>query len=118
MNYRLEHIAVLCENLEDSIEFYRKLFGGTPTEMRKSTAGYRFCFVKIDGELAIQLMESKGQTGVHHYGFAADDVDQVARDLKEKGVEFIRENRGKDGKLTNVFFKDPNGLEVEIRTPR
>ncbi len=55
MNYRLEHVAIRCKNLEESIEFYRKLFGGTPTEIRTG-AGYQFCFVKINGEFAIQLI--------------------------------------------------------------
>ncbi|MFQ5849485.1 MAG: VOC family protein [Candidatus Binatia bacterium] len=118
MSYRLEHVAVQCTNLEKSIDFYRQLFGGTPTEIRTGSTGYRFCFVKINGEFAIQLMESKDQTGVHHYGFITDDLDQVAQGFREKGAEIVRENRGTDGTLTNVFLKDPNGLEVEVRMPR
>jgi catechol 2,3-dioxygenase-like lactoylglutathione lyase family enzyme len=63
-------------------------------------------------------MESPGQTGVHHYGFVTDDVEQVAKDFREKGAQIIRENRDPSGKLTTIFVKDPNGLELEIRAPR
>jgi catechol 2,3-dioxygenase-like lactoylglutathione lyase family enzyme len=63
-------------------------------------------------------MESAGQVGVHHYGYVTDDVEQVAKDFKEKGAEILRENRDADGKLTTIFVKDPNGLELEIRAPR
>ena len=117
MNYKLEHIAIRCKNLENSIEFYRDLFGGTPTEVRTG-ADYRFCFVKINGEFAIQLMESKEHEGAHHYGFIAEDVEQVAKDFKSKGAKILRENRNPDGKLTGLFMEDPNGLQIEIRLPR
>jgi catechol 2,3-dioxygenase-like lactoylglutathione lyase family enzyme len=117
MSYRLEHVAIRCKNLEESIEFYRNLFGGTPTEIRTG-AGYRFCFVKIDDEFAIQLMESKDETGVHHYGFIAQDVDQALTEFTKKGARILRENRNPNGKLTGVFLDDPNGLQVEVRSPR
>ena len=72
----------------------------------------------IDGAAAIQLMESSGEPGVHHYGFVTDNVEQVAREFREKGAQIVRENRDQSGKLTTIFVKDPNGLEMEIRSPR
>ena len=118
MHYQLEHVAVYCRDINESIKFYEKFFGGSPTAIRKGTAGYGFCFMKIDGSPSIQLMESSGQVGVHHYGFVTDDIERVVRDFKEKGAEIIRENRDQSGKLTTIFLKDPNGLELEIRSPR
>ncbi|MGH7927813.1 MAG: VOC family protein, partial [Candidatus Binatia bacterium] len=53
----------------------------------------------------------------HHYGYVTDDIEQVAKEFKDKGAEILRENR--DGeRLTTIFVKDPNGLELEIRSPR
>jgi predicted enzyme related to lactoylglutathione lyase len=118
MHYQLEHVAIHCRDLSESIKFYEKFFGGSPTAIRRGTAGYGFCFMRIDGAPSIQLMESSGQVGVHHYGFVTEDIDQVAKDFKEKGAEIIRENRDPDGKLITIFVKDPNGLELEIRSPR
>ncbi|HEY7166504.1 MAG TPA: VOC family protein [Candidatus Binatia bacterium] len=118
MNYRLEHVAIYCRDIHESIKFYEKYFGGQPTAIRKGAAGYGFCFMKIAGAPSIQLMESPESVGVHHYGFVTDDVEQVARDFREKGAEIVRENRDLSGKLTTIFVKDPNGLEMEIRAPR
>ena len=118
MNYQLEHVAIYCKDINETIKFYEKFFGGPPTAIRKGAAGYGFCFMKIAGSPSIQLMESAGQTGVHHYGFVTDDVEQVAKDFHEKGAQIIRENRDPSGKLTTIFVKDPNGLEMEIRAPR
>ena len=88
MNYQLEHVAIYCKDLNESIKFYEKYFAGHPTAIRKGDAGYSFCFVRIAGSPAIQLMESATGVGVHHYGFVTDDVDQVCKEFKEKGARF------------------------------
>ncbi len=118
MGYQLEHIAIYCKDLNESIAFYQKYFAASPTAIRKGAAGYAFCFMKIDGSPSIQLMESPEAVGVHHYGFVTDNIDQVAADFKSKGAEIVRENRDSSGRLTTVFVRDPNGLEMEIRSPR
>lgn len=118
MNYQLEHVAIYTKDIAESIRFYERFFGGHATPIRKGSAGYGFCFVRIAGSPSVQLMESTGPTGVHHYGYVTDDIDQVAKEFKEKGAEILRENRDEAGKLTTIFVKDPNGLEMEIRSPR
>ena len=118
MNYQLEHVAIYCKDIGESIQFYEKFFGGQPTALRKGAAGYGFCFMKIAGAPSIQLMESAGQIGVHHYGFVTDDIDKVAEEFRAKGAQILRENRDAAGKPTTIFVKDPNGLELEIRSPR
>ena len=93
MNYRLEHVAIYCKDIGASVKFYEKFFGGQPTAIRKSAAGYGFCFMKIAGAPSIQLMESANQVGVHHYGFVTDDVEQVAKEFKEKGAQILQIGR-------------------------
>jgi catechol 2,3-dioxygenase-like lactoylglutathione lyase family enzyme len=118
MTHRLEHVAIYCKDINESIEFYRTHFGGQPTSIRKGSAGYAFCFVTIDGAPSIQLMESPDKVGVHHYGFISDDIEQAAKDFKEKNARILRENRDPSGKLTTIFVQDPHGLEMEIRSAR
>ncbi|HKY08114.1 MAG TPA: VOC family protein [Candidatus Binatia bacterium] len=118
MNFQLEHVAIYTKDIAESIKFYEKFFGGHPTPIRKGTAGYGFCFVRIAGAPSIQLMESTGPVGVHHYGYVTDDIDRAAKDFRDKGAEILRENRDEAGRLTTIFVKDPNGLELEIRSPR
>jgi predicted enzyme related to lactoylglutathione lyase len=118
MKYQLEHVAIYCKDINESIKFYETFFGGSSTAIRKGAAGYAFCFMKIDGVPSIQLMESPGQLGVHHYGFVTENIDQVANEFRAKGAQIVRENRDPSGRLTTLFVKDPNGLEMEIRSPR
>jgi catechol 2,3-dioxygenase-like lactoylglutathione lyase family enzyme len=118
MSNRLEHVAIYCKDINQSIEFYRTHFGGQPTAIRKGAAGYAFCFVTIDGAPSIQLMESSDKVGVHHYGFISDDIEQAAKEFKAKNAQILRENRDQSGKLTTIFVQDPHGLEMEIRSAR
>jgi catechol 2,3-dioxygenase-like lactoylglutathione lyase family enzyme len=118
MNYQLEHVAIYTKDVQGSIRFYEKFFGGQATPIRRGAAGYGFCFVRIAGAPSIQLMESASEVGVHHYGYVTNDIEQVATEFREKGAEILRENRDDTGKLTTIFVKDPNGLELEIRSPR
>jgi catechol 2,3-dioxygenase-like lactoylglutathione lyase family enzyme len=118
MNYQLEHVAIYCKDINESIQFYQKYFNGHPTAIRKGAAGYGFCFMTINGAPSIQLMESANEVGVHHYGFITDDIEQVAREFKAKGAQIIRENRDASGTLTTIFVQDPHGLQMEIRTAR
>jgi predicted enzyme related to lactoylglutathione lyase len=46
MHYQLEHVAVYCRDINESIKFYEKFFGGVPTAIRRGAAGYGFCFIK------------------------------------------------------------------------
>ena len=118
MNYQLEHVAIYCKDINATIKFYEKFFGGQPTAVRRGEAGYAFCFMRIAGSPTIQLIESVTEDGVHHYSFITDDIDRVCQEFKEKGAAILRENRDAAGKLTTIFLKDPIGLEMEIRGPR
>ena len=118
MNYKLDHIALNCRNLDESAKFYENHFGGKSTPVRKAGDGQSFCFVNISGAAAIQLIESASEAGINHYGFVTDDVEQAAKDLRQNNAEIIREIRNADGKLTTLFVKDHNGLKMEVRLPR
>ena len=113
MNYRLDHIALNCANLDESVKYYETILGGKPTAERKAGDGNRFRFIELSGSAPIQLIESANETGINHYGFVADDMDKVVAELKAKNAEILREIRDKDGKLTTLFVTDCNGLKME-----
>lgn len=118
MNYRLDHIALNCTNLDETVKYYETILGGNPTAERKAGDGNRFRFIERSGLAPIQLIESANETGINHYGFVADDMEKVVAELKAKNAEILREIRDKEGKLTTLFVKDCNGLKMEVRLPR
>jgi catechol 2,3-dioxygenase-like lactoylglutathione lyase family enzyme len=118
MHYRLDHIALNCANLDESVKYYETTLGGKPTAERKAGDGSRFRFIELSGSAPIQLIESAHETGINHYGFVADDMNKVITELKANNAEIIREIRDKEGNLTTLFVKDCNGLKMEVRLPR
>lgn len=118
MNYKLDHIALNCKDLSESISYYERHFGGKPSAIRQAGDGHSFCFINISGAAAIQLIESPTESGINHYGFVADDIDAVAAELRAKDAEILREIRDPQGKLTTLFVRDCNGLKMEVRVPR
>ena len=84
MKYQLEHVAIYCNDINESIKFYEKFFGGQRTATRKGSAGYGFCFMSIAGAPSIQLMESAGAVGVHHYGFVTDEIELAVKEFKKR----------------------------------
>jgi len=54
--------------------------------------------------------------GINH-GFVADDIEQVATELRGKTTELIREIRGPRWKIDDEFVKHCNGLKMEVRLP-
>ncbi len=117
MNYRLDHIALNCVNLDDAVKYYETILDGKPTAERKAGDGSRFRFIELSGSAPIQSIEAANETGINHYGFVADDMDRVVADLKAKNAEILREIRDQEGKLTTLFVKDCNGLKMEVRVP-
>ncbi|MGZ8425031.1 MAG: VOC family protein [Candidatus Binatia bacterium] len=118
MNYRLDHIALNCKNLDAAVQYYENILGGKPTAERKAGDGNRFRFIELSGSAPIQLIESANESGLNHYGFVADDMDQAVAELKAKNAQIIREIRDKEGKLTTLFVQDCHGLKMEVRLPR
>lgn len=53
--------------------------------------------------------------------FYVDDIDKTYKEYKEKGVEFVSEPQYFDsteaglGKIKSAYFKDPNGIILELQ---
>lgn len=58
MNYRLDHIALNCSNLDEAVSWNEKYFGRKATLIRRDGDGDRICFVNMGDAATIQLIES------------------------------------------------------------
>lgn len=117
MKLRLEHVAVHCPQYPEALEFYQRLFDGEAGPERRGGAGYAFRFVNVQGEGCLQLMDTGGPTGVHHIGFATDDIEAALQEFKNRGARILREVKTSEGRLHGFFVEDPGGLQIEVRVP-
>jgi len=114
--YGLTHIAIAVKDLDQTLAFYQKVF-----EVKVMYHRDDFLQVTTPGANDIIVFEKKkadpGKTGgIAHFGFRlrdAKDIDEMAGRIKSAGGTIIDKGEFVPGE-PYVFFKDPDGYEVEI----
>jgi len=120
----MDHIGVAVKNLDDALKVYRDLLGfkveGIQTLKERKV---KAAFLSTGGETQIELIESLGSDsavakfletrgeGIHHFAMRVDDIENVLKELKQKGVSLIDEKPrpGADGK--KVAFLSPKSAK-------
>jgi len=126
---RIHHIAILVNDLENSLLFWRDLLGIVPTRIAEMpTEAARIAFLPL-GESEIELVQpttndsglsrflEKRGPGMHHLCLQVDDLPGLLVQLKAKGVQLINDQPklGDDGKYyAFIHPKSTNGVLVEL----
>ena len=120
---RQHHIAIISSSWEKAKDFYIDKLGFELTRevwrpaqndyLRMLTLGQTTLelFIRPD---APQRVNNPEAMGLRHLAFRVEDAVAAAAWLTERGIETepIREDPYNGGKFT--FFKDPDGLPLEI----
>ncbi|MCH9649027.1 MAG: VOC family protein [Deltaproteobacteria bacterium] len=125
----IDHIAIAVRDLEASIEFYTETLGFEVREKRE-TAGRRTAMKSavIDaGPISLVLVqgttpESQVSQFIEHYGpgvqhlaIGVKDLKEVARGLKDSGLEFDTTVIEGTGLLQIFSHRDPgSGIMIEL----
>jgi catechol 2,3-dioxygenase-like lactoylglutathione lyase family enzyme len=136
----LEHVLVLCTDIEATREFYERtvglragdrpplqfdgywLYAGeTPCLHIADRAQYAAHAQTLGLAVGAPPAGPGGPAGPHgpvdHIAFSARDYDAVNERLARAGIEPVR-NDVPAGGPRQLFFDDPNGLRVEINIRR
>lgn len=126
---RIDHIAVLVDDMEGTLSFWRDALGielhhmlDVPAEMAQ------IAFLPV-GSSEVELvhptssdsglrrfLEKRGP-GMHHICLEVDDIEGMLAQLNEKGIQLINEEprTGADGKrYAFIHPKSANGVMVEL----
>jgi methylmalonyl-CoA/ethylmalonyl-CoA epimerase len=126
---RIHHLAVLVDDIDDSLRFWRDILGLEPSHITDVPAeGARIAFLPV-GESEIELVQpttgdsglsrylDKHGPGMHHLCLQVDDLQGLLPQLQAKGIQLINDQPkvGEDGKLY-VFIhpKSTQGVLVEL----
>jgi catechol 2,3-dioxygenase-like lactoylglutathione lyase family enzyme len=137
----LEHVLVLCSDIEAAREFYERAVGlragdrpplqfdgywlyagDTPCLHLADRAQYaahaRTLGLAVDSAARAGASDAGDAGGaVDHIAFSARDYDAVTERLARAGIEPVR-NDVSGGGPRQLFFDDPDGLRVEINIRR
>jgi len=128
----IEAIVIIVNDLPKSVEFYTDVLGfSISNKIDMAEVGLSAVFVEMDGS-RIGLMNYKGkkipkrsdidkiklgESSIpinDHLTFSVDDIEATTTELKGKGVVFNLEPLSMEGGIEVAFFKDPEGVQIEL----
>ncbi|MFW9880892.1 MAG: VOC family protein [Candidatus Thorarchaeota archaeon] len=115
MRTSLHHVHIFASNLEESINFYREMFGAEIV-FDLEVAGARNVLIAI-GSSKINFYDQppkdRGRGVVHHLGIESDDLEALVTHMKNKGFRFRNEIKS-FGPLKYVMVEAPDHLFLEL----
>src|ERR671932_2277342 len=124
----VHHMALICNDVEQTIQFYQELLGFPLVELMENRdyKGSTHLFFDIGNDNLLAFFDFPGlglQPGVESIGSvqhiaiaaSAAQLEKIKSRLEANGVPYLGPDRGaKD----SIYFKDPNGIQIEfIREP-
>lgn len=127
----IDHIGIITNNLQKSVEFYTDVLGfSISSKIEMDDVGFSVTFVEKN-DSKIELMGyrdeiPKRSEGIEiklggssipindHITFSVDDIGATITDLKEKGVIFCLESVQLESGMKLSSFKDPSGVLIEL----
>ena len=120
---KLHHVAIICSDYAAAKEFYVEKLGLPLVRevYRPERRDYILTLLVGGVEIELFIMENPPARvtnpearGLRHLAFHVEDVETAAAWLQSLGIETepIREDPCNGGRY--VFFKDPDGLPLEL----
>ncbi len=125
---RIDHVAVVVENLEAALRVYRDALGlVVAKEATMPEQDVKMAFLP-SGDSEIELLEpihaesgigrylARRGEGLHHICLEVDDIRATLAELKAAGAQLIDEvpRRGASGSVAFVHPKAANGVLIEL----
>ena len=117
------HLAIPVDDLETTVKFYAEVLNCKVGRSSKHSVILNF----FGHQLVVHKSDEPipKQKGIYprHFGLVVDeasDWEEIASHLEDKGIEFVIEPGVKHlGEITEyrtMFFQDPSGHHIEIKT--
>ena len=115
---KLRHIAMVCEKMEETAQFYEKAFGMKRVRQHASAIGLS------DGVVSLVIihpsnanMKGDDKRGLHHIGFQVDDMEQASAQVEANGAVFHGGIVAERGGVGERKYLDPNGQVFDLTGP-
>jgi catechol 2,3-dioxygenase-like lactoylglutathione lyase family enzyme len=121
-SYHLNHINIRARDLEETRDFYRDVLGleegfrpPFPSEGHwMYTAGMPIIHISSYEEDSPNRTNQDGMgTGLDHFAMWGSGLAEQLATFEKHGVEYAKRLAG-GGTVIQVFFHDPNGVQIEL----
>ncbi len=112
------HVALNVNNLDESLAFYRALWGAEPVKLRRGYAKFDLAEPSVNLTLNENPVREAG--GINHLGVqvgSAEAVTEMRKRLEERGLKIILEEKQTAccyAVQDKVWVSDPNGYRWEV----
>ena len=120
----VHHMALICSDVEQTIQFYQELIGFPLVELMENRdyKGSTHLFFDIGNDNLLAFFDFPGlglQPGVESIGSVQHiaisvepaQLELIKGRLEERGVTYLGPDRGI---TTSIYFKDPDGIQIEL----
>ena len=112
---KLRHIAIAVPDIQATAQFYESSFG--MKRVRESDVAVMLS----DGTVSLAIIDSnknvnaESRSGLHHFGFVVDSLDQAATQIESSGGKYHGQIRNIGaGPQSERKYRDPNGIDFDI----
>ena len=109
----MDHVNMTVKNLEESVNFYKKLFG---FEVKKDQPEFKSKIIGNDS-IKLCLYEDSGMSpegGIAHFGFNIENFEEIMETCKSLGVKVFYDGPVKFEKSRSIYIEDPSGYDIEL----
>ena len=121
--YQVDHLHLISPAIEQTKEWYCNVFGGKVT-FEGNFNGKQVYYVDVNGFNIIIIEQFPDEEplpatiqtkeGLDHFGFAVEDMDAAAEDLRSKGVKFVVEPMQVRPGLRIAYIEAPDKVRIEL----
>ena len=123
VTYQVDHLHLISPAIEQTKEWYCNVFGGTVT-FEGNFKWKQVYYVDVNGFNIIIIEQFPDEDplpatiqtkeGLDHFGFAVEDMDAAAEDLRSKGVKFVVEPMQVRPGLRIAYIEAPDKVRIEL----
>lgn len=125
MSYRLHHVHIVCQDLEEMIRFFTEVLEAKLIDRRKfgTADGASLDLDGITVNLRVAREDEKmvgdasqSTFGYDHIGLEVEDVEGAYKDLTARGYSFFMPPT-EIPNMKIAFFKGPEDITIELCQP-
>ena len=120
--FTYDHIHLRSPDPEATAQWYERMLGA---EVKRSTqegkpridlklGGANIFIAPVAPGDGVNAPPTTPYQGLDHFGLAVSGIDEIAADLKAKGVEFTKEPTTIRPGVRICFLRGPQGISIEL----